>query len=71
MRDLLLAKEDKVTKLQQVKRWVDDLYQQEPHRRNKIIAKKAVVCNMLNQTLAKAGELVYKLSRGCDICNTH
>ena len=71
LRDLLLAKEDKVTRLQQVMKWVDDLYQQEPHRRNEIIAKKSVVCNLLNQTLAEAGELVYKLARGCDICNDH
>ena len=71
LRDLLCAKEDKVSRLQQVMRWVDDLYQQEPHRRNEIIAKKSVVCDLLNQTLAKAGELVYKLAQGCEICNAH
>ena len=71
LRDLLRAKEDRVSRLQQVMRWVDDLYQQEPHRRNKVIAKKSVVCNLLNQTLAEAGELVYKLAHGCEICNAH
>ena len=38
--------------------WVEDLYQQEPHRRDEIVAKKSVVCDMLNQTLAEAGELI-------------
>ena len=52
-------------------RWVEDLYQQEPHRRDKIIAKKLVMCDMLNQTLAEAGELVYKLAQGCEICNSN
>ena len=61
----------KVSRLQQVMRWVDDLYQQEPHRRNEIIAKKLVVCDLLNQTLAEAGELVYKLAQGYEICNAH
>ena len=61
----------KVSRLQQVMRWVDDLYQQEPHRRNEIIAKKSIVCDLLNQTLAEAGELVYKLAQGYEICNAH
>ena len=47
------------------------LYQSEPHRRRKVIAKKSVICNMLNQTLATAGELIYKLAQGCEICNAH
>ena len=71
LRDLLRAKEDKVSGLQQVMRWVNDLYQQEPHQRNEVIAKKSVVCNLLNQTLAEPGELVYKLAQGCEICNAH
>ena len=52
-------------------RWVDDLHQQEPHRRNKIIVKKSVVSNMIDQTQAEAGELVYKVASRCDICNAH
>ena len=71
LRDLLLAKEEKISRLQQVKRWVDALYCQEPHRRNEIIVKKSVVSNQIDQAQAKAGELVYRLASGCDICNAH
>ena len=42
-----------------------------PTDETKIIAKKSVVCNMPNQTLAEAGELVYKLAQGCEIGNAH
>ena len=69
LRDLLLAKEEKISRLQQVKRWVDALYRQEPHRRNEIIAKKSVVSNQIVQALAEAGVLVHRLANGCDICN--
>ena len=69
--DLLLAKEEKISRLQQVNCWVDALYRQEPHWRNKIIAKKLVVSNQIVQALAEAGVLVYRLANGCDICNAH
>ena len=52
-------------------RWVDALYRQEPHRRNEVIVKKSVVSNQIDQAQAEAGELVYRLANGCDICNTH
>ena len=68
---LLLAKEEKISRLQQVKRWVDALYRQEPHRRNKIIVKKSVVSNQIDQAQAQAGELVYQLANGCNICSEH
>ena len=71
LRDLLLAKEEKISRLQQVKRWVDALYRQEPHQWNKIIAKKSVVSNQILQALAEAGVLVHRLANGCDICNAH
>ena len=66
---LLLAKEEKISRLQQVKRWVDALYRQEPHRWNEVIFKKSVVSNQIDQ--AQAGELVYRLANGCNICNAH
>ena len=69
LRDLLLAKEEKTSRLQQVKCWVDALYRQEPHRRNEIIAKKSIVTNQIVQALAEAGVLVHRLANGCDICN--
>ena len=53
LRDLLLAKEEKTSRLQQVKCWVDALYRQEPHRRNEIIAKKSIVTNQIVQALAE------------------
>ena len=69
LRDLLLAKEEKISRLQQVKRWVDALYRQEPHHRDKIIAKKSVVTNQIVQALAEAGVLVHRPANRCDICN--
>ena len=69
LRQLLLAKEDKISKLQQTKRWVDDLGRQEPHRHDEIRAKQEIVITKLVQTLAKAGVLVNKLANGCSICN--
>ena len=54
-----------------MKHWVDALYRQEPHLRNKIIVKKSVVSNQIDQAQAEAGELVYQLASGCDICNAH
>ena len=69
LRHLLLAKEEKISRLQQVKRWVDTLYHQEPHRRDEIIAKKSVVTNQIVQALAETGVLVHRLANGCDICN--
>ena len=71
LRNTLLAKEMKISKLQQVDRWVDALYRQEPHRRNEIIIKKALVMNQIDTIQAEAGELVTKLAQGCASCNAH
>ena len=71
LRVLLLAKEEKISRLQQVKRWVDSLYRQEPHRREETVAKKKVISNMTIQALAEAGVLVHRLANGCEICNTY
>jgi hypothetical protein len=71
LRDLLLAKEDKVSRLQQVMRWCEDLYQSEPHRHHEVTEKKSVVCNMLNQTLAEAADLIYRIAQWCEICHAH
>ena len=71
LRVLLLAKEEKISRLQQVKRWVDSLYQQEPHRRDKTIANKNIISNQTVQALAEAGVLVHRLANGCEICNTY
>ena len=69
LKDLLLAKEVKISRLQQVKQWIDALYRQEPHCRDEIIAKKSVVTNQIVQALAKAGVLVQRLANSCNICN--
>ena len=71
LRNTLLAKEMKISKLQQVDRWVEALYRQELHRRNEIIVKKAVVMNQIEAIQAEAGELVTKLAQGCASCNAH
>lgn len=71
LRRILLTKEMKISKLQQVDRWVDALYRQELQRRNKIIVKKAVVANQIDTIQSEAGELVTKLANGCASCNAH
>ena len=71
LRVLLLAKEEKISRLQQVKRWVDSLYHQEPHRRDETTAKKNIISNQTVQALAEAGVLVHRLANGCEICNAY
>ena len=71
LRDILIAKEHKISRLHQVDRWVDALYCQEPHRRNEIIVKKASVANQIDIIQNEAGELVTKLANGCRSCNAH
>ena len=71
LRDLLRAKEDKVSKLQQMMRWCEDLYQSEPHQHHEVVTKKSIVCNMINQTLAEAADLIYRIAQGCKICHAH
>ena len=71
LRALLLAKEEKISRLQQVKRWVDSLYQQEPHRREETLAKKNIVSNQTIQALAEVGLLVHRLANGCELCNAY
>ena len=35
----------------------------EPHRYQEVVAKKAIVNNMINQTLAEAGDLIYQITQ--------
>ena len=70
LRAILLAKEEKISKLQEVKRWVDSLYQQDPNQQELTVEKKKVITKMTIQTLAEAGVLVHRLARGCDICKS-
>ena len=69
LRVLLLAKEEKISRLQQVSCWVDALYHQEPHQRVATEAKKNIVSNDIVQSLTKAGVLVHHLASGCNLCN--
>ena len=65
----LLDAEDRIARLQQVKRWVNDLERQEPQRHQECQAKEEIVVTKLVQTLAEAGVLVNKLAAGCRRCN--
>ena len=65
----LLDKEDCIARLQQVKRWVNDLERQEPQRCQEFQAKEQIVMTKLVQTLAETGVLVNKLAAGCRRCN--
>ena len=68
LRQLLLAKEEKIFKLQQKKRWVGDLGCQEPHRGKEMTIKQNIVYTKIVQTLAEAGLHVKKLASSCSIC---
>ena len=65
----LLDAEGHIASLQQVKRWVNALEKQEPHRRLECQAKEQIVVTKLVQTLAETGVLVNKLAAGCRRCN--
>ena len=69
LRQDLLAKEERIARLQQTKRWVDDLGRQEPHRQEEVKTKQDIVIAKLVQTLVEAGVLVNKLAGGCHSCN--
>ena len=71
LRALLLAKEEKITRLQQVARWVNQLQQQEPHRLEETLAKKNVVQTQTVQALAEVGLLVHRLANGCNLCKNN
>ena len=71
LRALLLAKEEKISRLQQVARWVNLLQQQEPHRLEETLAKKNVVQTQTVQALAEVGLLVHRLAYGCNLCKNN
>ena len=53
LRTLLLAKEERISRLQQVGRWLDALHQnQEPHQRVLTNTKKNIVSNDVVQAMA-------------------
>ena len=69
LRTLLLAKEERISRLQQVGRWLDALHQnQEPHQRILMNTKKNIVTNDVIQAMAEAGVLVHRLANGCNLC---
>ena len=67
-RILLLTKEDKLTKLNQTKTWLNELCRREPERREEVIKKMNIVDGMIVKTVAESGILVNKIARGCQEC---
>ena len=65
----LLDAEGRIARLQQVKRWVNALERQEPHRHLECQEKEKIVVIKLVQSLAEAGVIVNKLAAGCRRCN--
>ena len=65
----LLDAEDRIARLHQVKRWVNALERQEPHRPLECQEKEQIVVTKLVQSLAEAGVIVNKLAAGCRRCN--
>ena len=61
-RILLLTKEDKLTKLNQTKTWLNTLRCQETERRDKVIKKMNVVDDMIVKTVIESGVLVNKIA---------
>ena len=70
-RRLLLSIEEKLTKLNQTKIWLEDLCFNEPHRREEVIQKTNVVDNMIVKSVAEAGVLVNQIARGCQDCSNN
>ncbi len=68
-RILLLSKEEKLSKLNQTKKWLNDQCRNEPGRREEVVTKMSVVDNMIVTTVAEAGVLVNQISMGCQDCN--
>ena len=71
LRRELLEKEERIERLHQTKRWVDQLGRQEPHHHQEVKTKQDIVVAKLVQiqTLAESGVLVNKLAAGCRNCN--
>ena len=67
-RILLHTKEDKLTKLNQTKTWLNTLRRREPERRDEVIKKMNVVDGMIVKTVTESGVLVNKIARGCQDC---
>ena len=70
-RRLLFSIEQKLTKLNQTKTWLEDLCYNEPHRREEVIQKTNVVDNMIVKSVAEAGVLVNQIARGCQDCSNN
>ena len=68
---LLFSKEEKLTKLNQTKVWLNDLCHSEPGRREEVIQKMNIVDNMIVKSVAEAGFLVNQIARGCQDCNNN
>ena len=67
-RVLLLSKEDRLTKLNQTKTWLNELCRQEPERREEVTKKMSIVDGMVVKTVTESGILVNKISQGCHDC---
>jgi len=68
-RILLLEKEEKLAKQNQIKTWLKELVRQEPGRKIEVMKKTEIVDQMIVKTMSESGLLVNKIARGCQVCS--
>ena len=67
LRDLLLAKENKINKLKQTINDLDDLCYHQPFRHHEVETKM----NIVNATTNKAYQLIQQIALWCEVCHPH
>ena len=68
LRNSLRAIESKIVKLKETNNDLDDLLYFQPHRRQEVETKTAIVDNMLSNSLTEAKEIKTRIAHGCENC---
>ena len=68
LRNLLRAIESKIVKLKETNNDLDDLLYLQPHRRQEVETKTAIVDTMLSNSLTEAKEIKTRIAHGCKNC---
>ena len=71
LRDLLLAKENKINKLKQTINDLDDLCYHQPFCHHEVETKMAIINTMIQTTTNEAYQLIQQIANGCEVCQPH
>ena len=69
LRNLLRTIESKIAKLKETNYDLDDLLYHQPHRRQEVETKTAIVDSMLNNSQTEEEEIKTRIAHGCKNCN--